>query len=186
MPRNYINVTLEYNGKSIQTKALIDTGNTTSEQCAMTKGLHNQLGAGFTSIGGRVVGTARPHHKIPELGVSKEIVMKLGGIRKKFSIKPMVVSIMTDEFNIARCLAKVAEEMPCKIEDSQGKTDLKMGQERVEMIRTMSGSSPDGEKVSSSGPNKGMDPGKGCQGQNARIETQPREGRGLDKCAKNK
>ena len=52
------------------------------------------------------------------------------------------------------------------------------------MIRTMSGSSPDGENVSSSGPNKGMDPGKGCQGQNARIETQPREGRGLDKSPK--
>ena len=86
MPRNYINVTLEYNGKSIQTKALIDTGNTISEQCAMTKGLHNQLGAGFTSIGGRAVGTASPHHKIPKLGVSKEIVMKIGGIRKKFSI----------------------------------------------------------------------------------------------------
>ena len=124
MPRNYINVT----GKSIQTKALIDTGNTISEQCAMSKRLHNQLGAGFTSIGGRAVGTANPHHKIPKLGVSKEIVMKIGGIRKKFSIKPMVVSNMKDEFKIgARFLAKVAEEMPCKIEYSQGKTDLKIG-----------------------------------------------------------
>ena len=100
MPRNYINIMLEYKGKRIQTKALIDTGNTISEQCAMNKELHNQLRAGFTSLGGKPVGTASPHHKIPKLGVSKEIVMKIGGIQKKFSIKPMVVSNMTDEFNI--------------------------------------------------------------------------------------
>ena len=67
-------VTLGENENKVKIKALIDTGNTISEETAITAELHKQLKVGFEKVGGKPIGTAnKTGPKLENHGIYKTI-----------------------------------------------------------------------------------------------------------------
>ena len=58
-------------------RALVDTGNTVTARSVITQEVHNKLSAGFSSIGGQKIGTAKAGNQLKRIGRSREIGMKV-------------------------------------------------------------------------------------------------------------
>ena len=73
-----MNVTLSTpQGQKLHCRALVDTGNTVNSHTVITRKLHNQIGTGFSEIGGKAVNTAKTGSGLKKIGISKEITIFL-------------------------------------------------------------------------------------------------------------
>ena len=134
----YINVKLKYKNKVVKCKALVDTGNTVTDRSVITKRLHKDLQSGFSVIGGKRINTAKSGSGLKRMGRSRAITMEVEGLRRKFIIKPTVVEDLTDDLNLGNgFLAEIGEQIPCAITYKGKATKLKVGNEEVELIRTL-------------------------------------------------
>ena len=120
-------------------RALVDTGNTVTARSVITRKLHNDLQSGFSIIGGKAISTAKAGSGLRRIGRSKEIEMEIEGFSRKFHIKPTVVEDLSDDLNLGNgFLAEIGESVPCAIIYRGKNTKLRVGQEEVELIRTLS------------------------------------------------
>ena len=134
----YLNVKLRCGLRTVNCRALVDTGNTVTARSVITKKLHNEIQSGFSVIGGKQISTAKQGAGLKRLGRSKEIVMEIEGLTRKFSIKPTVVEDLSDELNLGNgFLAGVGEKLQCAIIYRGKATKLRVGNEEVELIRTL-------------------------------------------------
>ena len=134
----YLNVKLRCGLRTVNCRALVDTGNTVTARSVITKQLHNSIQSGFSVIGGKQISTAKQGAGLKRLGRSKEIVMEIEGLTRKFSIKPTVVEDLSDELNLGNgFLAGVGEKLQCAIIYRGKATKLRVGNEEVELIRTL-------------------------------------------------
>ena len=141
----YINVTLSTpQGRKIHCRALVDTGNTVNTKSVITRKLHNQIGMGFSEIGGKAVNTAKTGSGLKKIGVSKEITMTIDGMdHQSFQIKPTVVEDLCDDLNLGNGF--LAETGDCDILYRGNLTKLRIGKDKVELVRTIdSNKSTDG------------------------------------------
>ena len=119
-------------------RALVDTGNTVTARSVITRDVHNKLSAGFSSIGGQKIGTAKAGNQLKRIGRSHEIRMKIQGIQRTFRIRPVVVDNLSDKLNLGNgFLSEIGESVPCAIVYHKKITKLKVGGEEVELIRTI-------------------------------------------------
>ena len=81
---------------------MIDSGNTVSTGCAITKELHKQLGVGLVRTGAGTVNTALPGAKIQKIGRSNPIEIEIAGTSPpiRTSIQPIVVDQLSDPLNL--------------------------------------------------------------------------------------
>ena len=134
----YIQTVLTCGKRQVKCRALIDTGNTVTSRSVITKTLHNDLQSGFEKLGGKNISTAKTGSGLKRLGRSKEIQMKIEGLKRKFVIKPTVVEDLTDDLNLGNgFLSHVGGQVPCSIIYSGRGTKLCIGDEEVELIRLM-------------------------------------------------
>ena len=134
----YLNVKLICGNKIIRSRAMVDTGNTVTARSVITRDLHNRLQSGFAAIGGKTIGTAKAGSGLKRIGRSKEIIMTVEGLKRRFRIKPTVVEDLSDELNLGNgFLAQLGSETQCAIVYSGKKTKLRVGKEEVELIRTI-------------------------------------------------
>ena len=118
---------------------MVDTGNTVNARSVITRKLHNEIQSGFSVIGGKPISTAKTGSGLQRLGRSKEIVMEVEGLKRKFRITPVVVEDLSDNLNLGNgFLAGIGEQVPCAIIYRGKATKLKVGNEEVELIRTLS------------------------------------------------
>ena len=160
-------VTLGENENKVKIKALIDTGNTISEETAITAELHKQLKVGFEKVGGKPIGTAnKTGPKLENHGISNLIKMEIEGIDGKFQIKPAVVNSLTDPLNIGNgFLESVGKQLPVNIEFQGGNATLKIGQMCTKLIRQMNQ-----EKVEKSDTKTEMEPPNSTSRDRGRTE----------------
>ena len=143
-------VTLGKGENKTHVKALLDTGNTITEETAITMELHSQLDVGFEEVGGIPIGTANKEGpKLMKLGVSNPIEMEISGIKGKFLVKPAVVQTLSDQLNIGNgFLATIGNQVPVKVSFHAGKATLNIGDMETEIVRQMSDNQQKGtEKV---------------------------------------
>ena len=133
----YINVTLSTpQGQKLHCRALVDTGNTVNSHTVITRKLHNQIGSGFSEIGGKAVNTAKTGSGLKKIGISKEITMTIDGMNhQSFTIKPTVVEDLCDDLNIGNGF--LAETGDCDILYRGNLTKLRIGKDKVELVRTI-------------------------------------------------
>ena len=196
----YLNVKLICGKRVVRSRAMVDTGNTVTARSVITRRLHNKLQSGFSTIGGRTIGTAKAGSGLKKIGRSKEVVMTVEGLKRRFRIKPTVVEDLTDDINLGNgFLCEVGNQINTAIIYRGRKTKLRVGREEVELIRTISqgGASKGCEACSrtkpsvlagqansadSQGPKQGSDPGAGdgAASSNSKVElkTDPGAARG--------
>ena len=134
----YINVELSCKNQVTRCRALVDTGNTVTARSVITREVHNRLAAGYSSIGGQKIGTAKAGNQLKRIGRSREIRMKIQGMQRTFKIKPVVVENLSDELNLGNgFLSELGETVPCAIVYHKKSTKLKVGGEEIELIRTI-------------------------------------------------
>ena len=115
-----------------------DTGNTVTARSVITRDVHNKLSAGFSSIGGQKIGTAKAGNQLTRIGRSREIRMKVEGLQRTFRIRPVVTEGLSDELNLGNgFLSEIGNSVPCAIVYHKKSTKLKVGDEEVELIRTI-------------------------------------------------
>ena len=134
----YINVTLTAgNGRKIKSRALLDTGNTVNARSVITRQLHNRIQAGFAEIGGKQINTAKTGSGLKKIGRSNEITMTIDGFEsnKKFKIQPTVVEDLSDDLNLGNGF--LAGTGDCDILYRGGATKLRIGTDKVELVRTL-------------------------------------------------
>ena len=135
----YINVTLTCagSGKKIKCRALLDTGNTVNARSVITRQLHNRIQAGFTEIGGKQINTAKNGSGLKKIGRSKEITMTIDGFasKRKFKIEPTVVEDLSDDLNLGNGF--LAGTGDCDILYRGSATKLRIGTDKVELVRTL-------------------------------------------------
>ena len=120
-------------------RALVDTGNTVTARSVITRKLHNEIQSGFSTLGGKIISTAKSGSGLKRVGRSKEIQMEIEGLTRKFRIKPTVVEDLSDDLNLGNgFLAELGEKLPCAIIYRGKATKLKVGKEEVELIRKLS------------------------------------------------
>ena len=104
----------------------------------ITRDVHNKLSAGFSSIGGQKIGTAKAGNQLTRIGRSREIRMKVEGLQRTFRIRPVVTEGLSDELNLGNgFLSEIGNSVPCAIVYHKKSTKLKVGDEEVELIRTI-------------------------------------------------
>ena len=132
-------VTLGKGGNKTRVKALLDTGNTITEETAITSELHDQLNVGFGEVGGVPIGTAnKDGPKLMKLGVSNPIEMEISGINGKFLVRPAVVPTLSDRFNVGSgFLSTIGNQVPVNVSFQNGKATLKIGNMETEIVRQM-------------------------------------------------
>ena len=133
-------VTLGVGENKQRIKALIDTGNTIKEECAITADIHRKLKVGFEKKGGIPIGTAnKDGPKLRNFGTSNLICMEIDGIKGRFQIKPAVVETLSDGLNIGNgFLESVGKQIPVNLEFQNGEAILKVGKMSTPLIRHMS------------------------------------------------
>ena len=118
-------------------KGLIDTGNTITEETAIEAELHKQLQVGFSSKGGKPIGTADKQCKLIKLGVSNPIPIHIHGIGR-FEVKPAVIKSLSDPFNIGNgFLESIGKQVPTSLSFEGKNVILKVGQNETELMRPM-------------------------------------------------
>ena len=95
-----MNVELSCKNQVTRCRALVDTGNTVTARSVITREIHNKLAAGYSSIGGQKIGTAKAGNQLKRIGRSREIRMKIQGMQRTFRIKPVVVENLSDKLNL--------------------------------------------------------------------------------------
>ena len=129
--------------KKYRIKALVDTGNTITEETAITEELHKQLGVGFKQKGGDPIGTAnKVGPKLKKYGISNPIEMEIPEVGK-FQIQPAVVSTLSDRLNIGNgFLINIGQQVPVSLTFHRGNATLQVASRTTELIRQMSNESP--------------------------------------------
>ena len=136
--KNYCNVTLDGVRGSVQTKALVDTGNNVIEETAINHSFHEKLGVGFKNKTQQLIGTAGAGSRIKKIGLSNPIKLKFKDSNRTFEINPTVIENLSDTLNIGdRFLSTLSKEMPCEILYSDQKKQMRLGEETIEMIQVM-------------------------------------------------
>ena len=121
-------------GESINTKAMIDTGNTLKSDAAISHTLHKKLGIGYGKLNKRSIGTAKRGAEMVSLGVSKPICLKLEGLQQQFEIRPRVIKGLHADLNISSYfLAK----RKAKLSFSKEKTMLSIDGEKTELVQSL-------------------------------------------------
>ena len=116
----------------------MDTGNTVTARSVITRKIHNEIQSGFSSVGGKIISTAKTGSGLQRIGRSNVIEMQIEGLTRKFRIKPTVVEDLSDDLNLGNgFMAGLGEKVPCAIIYRGKSTRLKVGREEVELIRTL-------------------------------------------------
>ena len=114
----------------------MDTGNTVKAKSVITRQLHNKIQAGFAQVGGNQINTAKTGSGLERIGRSKEITMTIDGFKsRKFKIKPTVVEDLCDDLNLGNGF--LAGTGDCDIIYRGNTTKLRIGQDEVELVRTV-------------------------------------------------
>ena len=95
--KNLLKITLN---NKLELKGTVDTGNTITDSVAISPEVHQALGVGFQTIGGKQVGTAKSGSQLTRLGVSNPIKLNIAGMKKSFDVRPCVIKELSDPCNI--------------------------------------------------------------------------------------
>lgn len=119
-------------------KGVVDTGNTITDSVAISPEVHQALGVGFQTIGGKGVGTAKSGSQLTRLGVSNSIKLNIAGMKQCFDVRPCVIKELSDPCNIGlKFFTDLADRMSCQITFEKDGTSVKIGNEEAEMIKVI-------------------------------------------------
>ena len=90
-----------HNDKEIESKALIDTGNTTSHGVCISETFYNKLGLKLQpGVRPRPVTTAKSGSSLTILGVTEPVRIKVSGLDRTYEITPLVIRHLNMSVNI--------------------------------------------------------------------------------------
>ena len=119
---------LRHGLRTVRCRALVDTGNTVTARSVITRKIHNEIQSGFSSVGGKIINTAKTGSGLQRIGRSNVIEMQIEGLTRKFRIKPTVVEDLSDDLNLGNgFMAGLGEKVPCAIIYRGKITRLKVG-----------------------------------------------------------
>ena len=115
-------------------KALVDTGNSTTEAIAISEDLHKKIGSKFKKFEFEETRTAKKGASLLKLGVAEPLKLKIIGIPKKtWTVQPAVYRELTDTVNIG---IKFLEKIGAALKFKKGNT-LIVGDDHTPMIKSM-------------------------------------------------
>ena len=115
-------------------KALVDTGNSTTEAIAISEELHKKIGSKFKKVELEETRTAKKGASLLKLGISEPLKLKIIGIPKKtWTVQPAVYRELTDTVNIG---VKFLEKIGAALKFKKGNT-LIIGDDHTPMIKSM-------------------------------------------------
>ena len=115
-------------------KALVDTGNSTTEAIAISEDLHKKIGSKFKKFEFEETRTAKKGASLLKLGVSEPLKLKIIGIPKKtWTVQPAAYRELTDTVNIG---IKFLEKIGAALKFKKGNT-LIVGDDHTPMIKSM-------------------------------------------------
>ena len=139
--KSFARIKLEGKDKcKITLKALLDTGNSLVQGCAISEKLHKKLNVGFSEQTHKSIGTAKSGVSLQKIGTSNALKLNIDGIEQTYSVKPTVIKELSDSFNIGdRLLQNIAKESNTKVRILYSGDDkqLTIGNQVSEMVRTM-------------------------------------------------
>ena len=149
--KNLLKITLN---NKLELKGTVDTGNTITDSVAISPEVHQALGVGFQTIGGKQVGTAKSGSQLTRLGVSNPIKLNIAGMKKSFDVRPCVIKELSDPCNIGlKFFTDLADRMRCQITFEKDGTSVKIGNEEAEMIKII-GAKPEEVVEAEAKPNR--------------------------------
>ena len=124
----------DHEGKLIQCKSVIDTGNTLYSTGAISEKFHKKLQVGFKKKRIRTVGTAKKGAAMTDLGVSKAIEVRFEGIQQRYLLNPRVIRELHTDLNLSNLFLK---KVKAKMDFSMDRTVLTIGNENTELIQEL-------------------------------------------------
>ena len=119
----------------LQTRVMIDQGNTLRSGIAISRELHKKLNGKFEKIGGRTANTAKKGAKLKIIGQSEPMYIQFKGLgAKKYVVKPTVIEDFGDEVNIG---SKFLQQHNCELRFQENGTTIVIGNREVPLIKTI-------------------------------------------------
>lgn len=136
----YSKVTLQgAGGIKHETRCLMDTGNTVTENAAISEELHRELGVGYRHKVRSRVGTASKTGTLTRLGTSNPIRIRIAGLKRRLLVNPTVIPGLTDPLNLGSgFFAALGMSTPTVLEFHKGENKLKIGDDETELIQRLS------------------------------------------------